>query len=471
MYDPWPHQEKAVNEVLSNFNNGINRQVVIIPTRGGKSWVAASFIKHFQPQGAVYFIGHTNILITQMSGDLKEHQVKHGILAPWAPQIKYRVQVCSKDTLFNRMKKLRATGWPEPVLIVIDETHLVKGNRYHDIVKMCPNSKIIGLTATLCRSDNKGFEDIYQTIVMGPQRQYLIDNKMLAPTETFVAMFDRSSLKKSRGDFNMKDAAQKLSKPAILKDIVRHWEQKANGLKTLTFCASIDHAEMIAKEFTDSGHTSVAVSSKDGKDGIKEKLNDYYAGKYINLVSVDLFIMGFSVKECACIIQARPTKSPMVYLQTIGRGGIYMPGKVLINLDMVGNCLDPELGDPDADRDWSLDGKGKLREVSQLKRCPECLHPIPISERKCRHCGFLWAEREGIGERSRIPEEQEGVLISIRDVDRKDKNKLTIEIARNARDLRSAIRIAKKNGFDHRAGFHIWHQVLNNSVDRKTVNC
>ena len=459
-HTPYDYQQNIYSKVMELINNEERSIAVQMATRSGKSIVALLLIEYFsiKMKESVYFVGHTKILLDQMSDELQENEIRHGIIAPWAPQLKYRVQVISKDTLFNRYKKMKNTGWKNPKVIIVDECHISMSARYKEILDSYPDSIIIGLSATMIRLDGKGLDSIYKTMVIGPSIKWLQEQKRLCPIDSFAVEFDDTGLRTSRGDYNKSDVIERVDKPKVLKNIVSHWEQIARNKKTLSFCASIKHAEDLAEEFNNAGYPSIAISSKDGKELIRRKLADYYSGKYINLCSVELFIMGFTVKDCECIVQARPTQSLMIYLQILGRGMMFMEGKTLINLDCVNNWS--RHGLPEDDRIWSLEGrKKKPKDIATLKRCPECFRPVPIATRVCANCGHQWTETAEAG--SRIPEEQAGKLVNLKD--RKQKNDLVLEIARGASNLKQAIGIAKKRGIVHTEAWRIWTHDLRNS--------
>ncbi len=446
---PYDYQQEVYNKVIAALNEGVRSLVIQMATRSGKSIVATMLIEYFAGK-SVYFVGHKNILITQMSEELEDNGIKHGIIAPWAPQLRYRVQVISKDTFFNRFGKMRSAGWEDPALIIVDECHISMSARYLEILKSYPNSVIIGMSATPCRTDGRGLGEIFERIIQGPSMETLQSKKRLCPIDTFIVDFDDSGLRTRGGDFVTSDIVEQVDKPAVLSNLVDHWEKIAKGEKTLTFCASIKHAEDVAQAFTDAGYPSVAISAKDGRQEIKRKIDDYYSGRYVNLCSVNLFIEGFTVKDCSCILQARPTKSLMIYLQSIGRGTIYLPGKILKNIDAVNNFSRFQW--PEQEREWSLAGSPKLKESAKLKECPACFRPVAISARTCPHCGFLWAEREDVG--TRMPKEKDGRLIKI---ERDQWNQLVLDVARNAHDYDDAVRIAGDKADD------IWHKTLKNA--------
>lgn len=461
-YPLYDYQSRVYKQILDLQFSGSESMCIQMPTRSGKSAVISKITEDFMKENRiVWFIAHTNILIFQMSDELKDHGMKHGIISPHAPMLRYRVQIASKDSLVSRIEKMRASGWPLPDEVIVDECHMILAKTYVKLLKALESSRIYGFTATPIRRDGKSLGDIFDDLIVGPSIQDLQAIDKLAPVETFgVQLFDSSGVKKSMGDFNQKQVAEKVDNKFVISEIVQHWEKMAKGLKTLTFAVNIKHAHDLAEEFTEAGYPSIAISSKDGRHGIKEKLDGYYSGKYINLVSVNLFIMGFTIKDCRCIIQARPTDSLMIYMQSVGRGMIPNEnGEPLINIDCVNNF--ERHGLPEDERLWSLSGpKKKEKNISALKRCPKCQRISKITARKCDHCGFLWTEVAEVG--SRMPEEKDGQLIKIT---RKQAGPLVGDIARKAHTLKDAVRIARNQGIAHTVAFDIWCNVLKNKKD------
>ncbi len=464
---PYGYQQKVYEQVMDLIDNGEHSIVVRMCTRSGKSIVALLLIEYFSVmlKESVYFVGHTNILLTQMSDDLTTNGIDHGIIAPWAPQLRYRVQVISKDTMFNRYKKMKESGWKNPRIIIVDECHISMSKRYKEILDSYPDSIIIGLSATPVRLDGKGLDSIYKTMVIGPSIKELQKIKRLCPIDNYAVDFDTTGIRTTAGDYNKSDVNNRVDKPKVLKDVVKHWKKFAENKKTLTFCTSIQHAEDMAKEFNEAGYPSIAISSKDGRIEIKKKINDYYSGKYINLCSVNLFIMGFTIKDCSCIVQARPTKSLMIYLQSMGRGMQFMQGKTLINLDMCNNYT--RLGLPDETRTWDLKGiKGSgAQEPSKYKRCPQCFRPVKIHNRNCPWCQY---EFEFTG--SRMPEQKEGTLIKIDSGvkpqiavsgwSNPENQRLIKLIATTAHNVNDARKIAINSGQTAGKGWIIWKKIL-----------
>jgi len=459
-YTLYPYQQQMTTDALSYLDGGGRSLIVQLATRGGKSGIIAALTEEFKArQQYTYFMCHTNILLDQMSAEFDFHEIRHGVVAAGFPQQKYYTQVISKDTLSRRHEKLRALGWPDPDYIIIDEAHRIMGQTYLNLLDVYPKAKVIGFTATPKRLDNRPMGDVFDHIICGPQISELQDMGKLCQIEPFIPTeMDMSNIGMVGGDYKTDDVIRQIEKQKIVGNAVQHYQRHASGRKALTFCSSIAHCEIVAEEFSTAGIPSVAISSSDGREGVKTKLADYYAGNYVNLVSCNLFIEGLTVRDCGCIIDLAPTKSLTRFMQKVGRGMMVADGKPeLIHLDCVGNVRNHGL--PQWDRIWTLDSSsGELAEPTMIKQCPECYHAVPKTAKVCPWCGHEF-KREVLT--SRIPEQIEGELISIKDLpwlEKKQKRQeLVVAIARSGvTTLKEAVAIARSMGYVHTEAYHVW---------------
>ena len=457
-YDLWDYQDDVYQKVNRLLYAGERKICVQMPTRSGKSAVISKLTEDFYLQKkVVWFIAHTNILISQMSQELTFHGIKHGLIQPRKPMLRYRVQVASKDSLVSRIMWLIGSGWKLPDLVIIDETHMALAKTFIEIIQILNQSIFIGFTATPVRRDGKPLGDIYDVMAIGPSIPTLQKRGKLAYVDTYgVNLISTDDITIRNGDYVEKEALEKVDKRMIISGVVDHWERHAKGLKTLTFAVNIEHAKHLAQQFTERGYPSIDISSDDGQEVIDEKLKGYYSGKYLNMVSVNLFLMGFTIKECRCIVQCRPTTSIMVYMQSIGRGMIPNDdGSHLINLDCVNNWKNLNLL-PDDEIEWSLKGKiAKIQQQSNRKHCPVCAEPNLSTAKKCEACGFLWSVvSQG---RDLVPEEVSGTMVRI---SRKQENELSWRVAREARTFDQAVSIVG----DVKMAEKIWCQKLKNKI-------
>lgn len=458
LFGLWPHQEQAVTEIETAWKNRIKSVCLQLSTGGGKTRIIRTIVdNHAQSKKVIYVIAHRSTLVRQLSDELTEGGIKHGIIQAGSPYIKYRVQVCSIQTLVRRIDKL-----PEPEIIIIDEAHHSRSNTYQQIIKVWKNALMLGVTATPRRPDGKPMSDIFQKLVIGPPMRDLIDGGYLCDYEYYAPdTVNMDGVHKRGGEFVTSESQSRVDTKMIIGSAVDHYKKYADHKPAIACCVSIAHAEHVADQFIQAGYKARAVHSKQDSKYIFDSINGLRDGSVEILSQCELLGEGVDIKGAVALISMRPTASEVVFLQQAGRVLRSAPGKDrAIILDHVGNWS--RHGLPDDEREWSLNGITKNTEGSKYKRCPDCLHPVAKFARVCPHCGHQWTETAEAVER--IPEETEGQLVSIKELQRMDRNRLVLEIARKAHSLKQAISIARLYGVDNKAAWYIWTKELKNRV-------
>jgi len=459
LFSLWPHQDNAVVKIETAWRDGIRSVCWQSPTGSGKTRVVRQIVdNHSLSKKIIYVIAHRKNLVRQLSDELTEADIGHGLIQSGKPYIRYRVQVCSVQTLVNRLGSL-----PEPEILIFDEFHHAVANTFLKIIRHWPGANILGVTATPARRDGKPLSDVADILIPGEPVRDLIDNGYLSDYEYYAPeIIDMTGVHTSKGDYIQREAEERVDKKQIIGSVIGHYKKYADHKPAIVCCVSIAHAEHVAEFFRTAGYRARAVHSKLDDDYIQESIDGLRNGTVEILTQCELLGEGVDIKGAAVLIDVRPTESLTVYLQHAGRVLRYVEGKTAIILDHVGNWA--RHGLPDDPREWSLEGKVTQSETSALKRCPECMRPVKKEARVCPHCGYEFA---GEAREPVIPEEQDGQLVNIREIPRIEKNDLIIKIARNAWTLRQAILIAKKHGVDHRGAYYIWVKILKKSVDNK----
>jgi superfamily II DNA or RNA helicase len=456
--DPWHHQPDLYNKIMNLWNTNTRKVCCQLPTGGGKTRIIRMIVDYYHSsKHVIYVIAHRKKLVSQLSEELTEAGILHGIIQSKKPMLKWRVQICSIQTLKNRLDIL-----PIPDVIIIDEFHHSTSKSFMVALEKWPNAFLLGMTATPQRPDGTPLSDIADALVCGPQPRKLMDIGSLSDYEYF-APDDASAkgLHKKSGDYIDSEQMERLDNRKIIGSAVDHYKKYADHKPAIVCCVNIIHAEHVAEQFKEAGYKARAVHSKQDDRYIDESINGLKSGQVEVLCQVDLLGEGVDIKGAVCLIMLRFTDSIVVFLQQCGRVLRSAPGKDrAIILDHVGNWS--RHGLPDDEREWSLDGITKNTGESKYKRCPDCLHPVAKSARVCPHCGHQWTETAEAIER--IPEETEGQLVSIKELQRMDRNKLVLEIARKAHNLKQAVLIAKSYGVDNKAAWYIWTKELKNRV-------
>ena len=346
--------------------------------------------------------------------------------------------------------------------LVVHNCHHLKSNSYMNILNRWPKAKLLGMTATPQRIDGKGFDDIFDELILGPKMRDLIDAGYLSDYEYYApASVDMDGVHQVGGDYNAKESLDRVDRKVITGSAVEHYRKYADHQPAIASCVSIAHSEHVAQEFRDAGYKAIAVNSRMDQLEVKRAIAGLKDGSTEILTQCEMLGEGVDIPAATCLIGLRPTASLVIYLQHCGRVLRKAKGKdKAIILDHVGNWS--RFGLPDDERVWTLQGKPKgAKEPSKYKRCPECLRPVLVSAKKCEFCGYVW-EYEA---HERMPAEVEGQLVSIKEVKPDEVQDLMRTISRRAHNLKEAISIAKTLGYKHTSAYHIWVNELHLNVD------
>ena len=190
-------------------------------------------------------------------------------------------------------------------------------------------------------------------MVEGPTAQQLTDDGYLAPAKVLAPPgFDSAGLRKRMGDFDAKDAEQRVG--TIMGDCVGHYRKHLDGRTAIAFCCSVAHAEATARLFQSAGIAAASIDGTMSSERRRDLLSELGTGRLRVLTSCALIGEGVDVPSVGGCILLRPTASVGLHLQMIGRCLRPQDGKRAVVLDHVGNTL--RLGHHLEPREWSLDG-------------------------------------------------------------------------------------------------------------------
>lgn len=400
-----PYQNTLVERTRANFIVGRRRQLLVLPTGGGKTICFSYMAGAAKSKGlTVWILAHRVELLEQISKTLTDFGVHHGMIAPgFVGDRRQQVQVASVFTLARRLDRYQA-----PDLIIVDEAHhAISKSTWGTVINTFPKARLLGVTATPIRLSGEGLGDLFEVMVQGPTVSDLIEQGALSPYRLFApAGVDLSGVHSKMGDFVRGELADAMNKRSITGDAVSHYNKLAPGKRAIAFCVSVEHAEHVATQFREAGIPASSIDGSMDKSLRKSVLASFTAGDIRVLTSCDLVSEGFDVPSIECAILLRPTQSLGLYLQQVGRALRLFPGKTeAIILDHAGNVK--RHGLPDEDRIWSLDGKSKKRgskpSEAPIKTCPKCFATVASLATHCL-CGH---EFEAV---ARVVEQVDGEL-------------------------------------------------------------
>ena len=265
----------------------------------------------------------------------------------------------------------------EPGMIVIDEAHHALAKTYKEMWERFPNAKFLGLTATPCRLNGKGFTDLFDVLVQSWSVPEFISKGRLA-TYDFVSiksdgvtqrLIDSLQKRGADGDYQNKEMDMLLNKKPSIDRLYRSLEEFGKDRKGIVYAINISHAQKITKLYQEHGVKAIAIDSKTPATERQQDIEAFKKGDIQVLVNVDIFSEGFDCPDVEFVQLARPTLSLAKYLQMVGRGLRVAKGKKnCVIIDNVG--LYRVFGLPSQVWNWNAMFEGKLK-VGKKKETPK----------------------------------------------------------------------------------------------------
>lgn len=408
-----PYQHQAIAEIREAYQSRHRAVLFVLPTGGGKTVVFSHIAEQAAARGnRICVLVHRQELLRQASASLSGLGVRHGLIAAnRSMDLSAPVQVASVQTLARRLHKLPAGLFQ---LLVIDEAHHSNAGTWAKVLQHFGSARVLGVTATPCRSDGRGLNEWYQAMVLGPtpaeltEQGFLAAARVLAPPGPSMV-----GLRKRLGDYDLNQAGQILQAGQAMGDCLSHYRRYLDGQTAIAFCCSIAHAEAVAALFNQHGVAAASIDGTMDSSTREQLLSDLGAGRLKVLTSCQLIGEGVDVPSVAGCILLRPTQSVSLHLQMIGRCLRPQPCKTAVILDHVGNTQ--RLGHHLEERNWTLDGTPKLdrEKAPSVKVCPACFSAMASAARECPDCGH-----EFVVERREL-QTVDGELQEVTTVDRK----------------------------------------------------
>jgi len=360
-------------------------------TGSGKTVTAASIVMDAaKRETVVWFIAHRRELIEQASRTLHKCGVKHGIImAGYRYDASARVQICSIDTLRERlMKNDKLVVIHKPKLIIVDEAHRSLSPSYLKLFEMFPRAYRLGLTATPVRSDGRGLGHVYDSMVQAPSVAELIEDGWLVRPRYFTgATADLEGIKTHDYDYARGELQARMNNAVLRGDVVEQWIRHGDNRKTIVFASGVKHSLALKEEFERAGIPAMHIDGHTLNSERMDLIERFRSSdKYRVLCNCMIVTEGFDVPEVGCVVLATATKIISKYLQMGGRCLRPEEGKEdCIIIDHGSNIMRHGfLEDPVP---WSLDTEGRITERTAKER-----ENLP-REFTCTECGAVFSGR------------------------------------------------------------------------------
>ena len=334
-----------------------HRSVMVqMPTGTGKTVVLAELVKRLKMKNEglkILIVAHRRELVEQIKATIKRMKMDSR-----------NITVESIQTISRRIDALDFI----PSLVVIDEAHHALAKTYKMMWDAWPDARFLGLTATPCRLNGKGFTDLFDVLVQSWDIPTFIKEKWLS-TYDFVSiksdgvtqrLIDSLQKRGADGDYQNKEMDMLLNKRPSIERLYQSFEEYGKDRKGIVYAINISHAKKIMELYQEHGIKAVAIDSQTPAAQRQADIEAFKNGDIQVLVNVDIFSEGFDCPDVEFVQLARPTLSLAKYLQMVGRGLRVAKGKKnCVIIDNVG--LYRVFGLPSQVWNWNAMFEGKLK--------------------------------------------------------------------------------------------------------------
>lgn len=323
------YQVDAVDAVIRAWASGMQRPAVVAATGAGKTVVFAHLIGRWagaHPGRRALVIAHRGELLDQAADKIWKANpgLSVGVVKAGRDETSADVIVASVQTLTRpgRVERIRDVG-----LVVYDECHHAAADGNLSVLKRLGCFReggpvAVGFTATMARSDEKKLSRVWESVVSTTdiltlmKAGYLCDARPLAIE---IAGLDLATVARRTGDFADGSLSDALSGSNAHDGIVKAYLEHGEGRPTGLFAPTVAFATMCRDAFRSAGVSAEIISGKTEASEREEIYEDFRSGKTRILCNCQVLTEGFDMPRMSCLIIARPTQSPVLYTQMVGR--------------------------------------------------------------------------------------------------------------------------------------------------------
>jgi superfamily II DNA or RNA helicase/HKD family nuclease len=347
---PLPFQERLLEQLELARSVGRHRNLLVAATGTGKTVMAAVDYARLRvrlPRDRLLFVAHREEILEQSRATFA-----HAIRDASFGELWVRGKRPQRwEHVFASIQSLNRSGLEsvDPShfdVVIVDEFHHAAAPSYQMLLERVAPRELLGMTATPERADGLDVLRYFDGQIAAELRVWdAIDQQYLVPFAYFGVHdgTDLTDVPWKRGTGYDPTALTNVltADHAWARRVIEQLRLKTSdplGIRALGFCVSITHAGFMADQFREAGIPAVAVWGDSPEKERKAALRDLSAGRVNVVFTVDLFNEGVDVPNVDTLLLLRPTESPTLFLQQLGRGLRRAPGKAMCTvLDFVGN--------------------------------------------------------------------------------------------------------------------------------------
>ena len=344
-----PFQEELLDALKLARHHGHHRNLLVSATGTGKTVIAAvdyAQLRSRLSRDRLLFVAHREEILDQSRNTFRQALRDASFGEKWVG----RDRPTRFDHVFASIQSLNAAGVnsisPDHFdVVIVDEFHHAAAQSYMALLERVTPQELLGLTATPERADGLDVLHYFDGRIAAELRLWdAIDQQYLAPFD-YYGVHDGLDLREiswRRGQgYDVDELSNLLTSDHVwahrVLEQVRQKIMNPHAMRALGFCVGVQHARFMAERFRHAGINAVAISGSSLPDERSQALRDLARGKIQIVFAVDLFNEGVDLPTVDTLLLLRPTESPTLFLQQLGRGLRKSEGKTVCTvLDFVG---------------------------------------------------------------------------------------------------------------------------------------
>ncbi|MDO5823616.1 DEAD/DEAH box helicase [Methanobrevibacter sp.] len=337
-------QEQFIENLRNLIKQGEDKAILVSATGTGKTYASAFAVNDFKPKRFLFLVHREQIAkqsIDAYKNVFKDHE-NFGLLSGNSKDYDSNylfstIQTMSKDDVYMKYEKDHFD------YIIIDEVHKAGALSYQKIFRYFEPEFWLGMTASPERSDGFNIYDLFDNNIAHEIRlQEALEEDLLCPFHYFGisdVVFEDGEINDDFGDFNLLASDKRVDYLIEKSDFYGY---SGDRRKALVFCSRKREAELLSEEFNKRGYKSIVLTGDDSQEkrleAIDRLTNDENPDKLEYIFTVDIFNEGVDIPEINQVLLVRPTESPIIFIQQLGRGlRKYQNKEYVVILDFIGN--------------------------------------------------------------------------------------------------------------------------------------
>ena len=337
-------QEDFLKNLRNLIKRGENRAILVSATGTGKTYASAFAVKDFSPKRFLFLVHREQIAKQSIDAyrNVFKDPEKFGLVSGNSKQfdkdyVFATIQTMSKEEIHKRYAEDHFD------YIIIDEVHKAGALSYQKIFRYFTPKFWLGMTASPERTDGFNIYELFDNNIAHEIRlQEAMEEDLLCPFHYFGITdieFEDNTIDDDFTDFNLLASDKRVD---YLIEKAEFYGYSGERRKALVFCSRKREAELLSEKFNRRGYKSAVLTGDDSQEARLEAIdrltNDENTDRLEFIFTVDIFNEGVDIPEINQVLLVRPTESPIIFIQQLGRGlRKYKNKEYVVILDFIGN--------------------------------------------------------------------------------------------------------------------------------------